>query len=78
MRPRVEALADRIRRMDNAEDITAAIEAGQLPTEALKLLAEEVDVDPAAVGRVGGRRQRIALLAELLAQEVRKGPGGFR
>lgn len=78
LRPRVEALADRIRRMDNAEDITAAIEAGQLPTEALKLLAEEVDVDPAAVGRVGGRRQRIALLAELLAQEVRKGPGGFR
>lgn len=84
LRPRVEALAERIRNMDRPEDIAAAIEAEDLPSDALKALADEVDVDLVGFSRTGGRRQintkaeRIAALSELLAQETRKGRGGFR
>lgn len=75
LRPRIEALASRILGMDRAEDISAAIEAEGLPLGALGALADEVSVGLAgATTRTG----RIAMLADQLARETRKGPGAFR
>ncbi len=75
MRPRVEALADRIRFMDSAEGIVAAIKADGLPSDAVRALAEEVGVG--LIGS-GSKADRIATLARLLATDNGKSRGGVR
>ena len=84
-RPRVEALAQRIRRLSDERDIIAAIEGDKLPVSLMGMLADEFNIDLGGSPATGGgtasktRAQRLARISSALAGANRRGNlGGIR